>query len=146
MAVTRPNIRNIILRRAGVSVGRARILRGLSVTGRGLAIADEVFINVDCLVEASGAVDVERGVSIAMGVRLLTVTHEMGGSDGRAGEMVVAPIRIGAGTWVGAGATILPGVDIGAGCVVAAGAVVTRSVAANSLVAGVPARFVRTLL
>ena len=43
------------------------------------------------------------------------------------------------------GAVILAGVTIGAGALVGAGAVVTRDVAPQSIVAGVPARFLRLL-
>lgn len=43
---------------------------------------------------------------------------------------------------IGAGATILPGVTIGAGAMVGAGSVVTKSVPANCLVHGNPARIV----
>lgn len=55
------------------------------------------------------------------------------------------PIRIGNNVWIGAGATILKGVQIGDGSVVAAAAVVTKDVAPRSVVAGNPARVVRTL-
>ena len=55
------------------------------------------------------------------------------------------PIAVERGSWIGARSTILAGVTIGEGAVVAAGSVVTRSVAANSLVAGVPAVVVRQL-
>ena len=47
--------------------------------------------------------------------------------------------------WIGASATILPGVKIGKGAIIGAGAVVTKNVAAYSVVAGVPAKVVRTL-
>ena len=40
---------------------------------------------------------------------------------------------------------LLPGVEVGEEAFVAAGAVVTRDVAPQSLVMGVPARFVRAL-
>ena len=43
---------------------------------------------------------------------------------------------------IGAGAVILPGVTIGTSAMVAAGAVVTRSVPANSIVVGNPARII----
>lgn len=46
--------------------------------------------------------------------------------------------------WIGYGATILSGVHIGQGAVVAAGAVVTKNVAPYSIVAGVPARVIRS--
>ena len=45
----------------------------------------------------------------------------------------------------GGGAVLLPGVEVGEEAFVAAGAVVTRDVAPQSLVMGVPARFVRAL-
>ena len=56
-----------------------------------------------------------------------------------------APITIGDGCWIGARAIILPGVTLGRRVLVAAGAVVTRDVPDDSLVAGNPARVVRSL-
>ena len=44
---------------------------------------------------------------------------------------------------IGVGASLLPAITIGAGATIAAGSVVTKDVAAQTLVAGVPARFVR---
>lgn len=45
--------------------------------------------------------------------------------------------------WIGAQCQILKGVTIGSGAIVAARSVVTKSVAANTLVGGVPARVIR---
>ena len=56
-----------------------------------------------------------------------------------------APILIGDDVWIGAGAVILPGVSVGNGAVIGAGAVVTADVGSFAVVAGVPARTVRTL-
>jgi len=56
---------------------------------------------------------------------------------------VNAPVRIGAGSWLGTGAVILPGADIGANVVVAAGAVVRGKVPDRCVVAGIPARVIR---
>ena len=47
--------------------------------------------------------------------------------------------------WIGAAATILPGVTIGENAVVAAGAVVSKDVPANTVVGGIPAKFIKTL-
>ena len=57
----------------------------------------------------------------------------------------IAPVHIGRNVWVGRSATILPGVNIGDHAVIAAGSVVTSDVPAKTLVAGAPARPVRTL-
>ena len=57
----------------------------------------------------------------------------------------IAPVRLGVNVWVGRSATILPGVTIGDHAVIAAGSVVTDDVPARTVVAGVPARPVRTL-
>lgn len=52
--------------------------------------------------------------------------------------------RIGANCFIGGCSLILPGVEIGDNCVIGAGSVVTRSVPARSLVAGNPARILRS--
>jgi serine acetyltransferase len=53
-------------------------------------------------------------------------------------------VSIGAGSWLGAGAIVLPGADIGRNVVVAAGSVVRGIVPDHCVVAGVPARVVRS--
>ena len=62
----------------------------------------------------------------------------------REGYRCTAPIKICDNVWIGLGATILSGVTIGEGSVVAAGAVVNKDVPPRSMVAGVPARVVKT--
>jgi len=47
--------------------------------------------------------------------------------------------------WIGAGAIIADGVHVGIGAVVAAGAVVTHDVPAHTVVAGIPAKVLRTI-
>ena len=54
-----------------------------------------------------------------------------------------APIVLGKNVWIGSNATILQGVTIGDNAIVAAGAVVTKDVEANTIVGGVPAKFIR---
>jgi len=52
--------------------------------------------------------------------------------------------RVGQNCFVGGGSLILPGVEIGDNCVIGAGSVVTKSVPARSVVAGNPARVLRS--
>ena len=51
---------------------------------------------------------------------------------------------IGNDVWIGAGTFIRPGVTVGNGAVVGMGSVVTRDVAPYTIVAGNPARVIRT--
>lgn len=82
-----------------------------------------------------GGVHIGDMTLIAPGARVLT--HDFVGGYMR-------DTRIGARCFVGANAIILPGVNVGDQCIVAAGAVVTRDVPAHSLVAGNPARVLRS--
>lgn len=55
------------------------------------------------------------------------------------------PVTIGDNVWIGENVSIMPGVTIGQGCIIAAGAIVTKSVPPYSLVAGIPARVIRSM-
>lgn len=55
------------------------------------------------------------------------------------------PIRICHGAWIGARVIILKGVTIGEKAIVGAGSVVTKDVAPYTIVAGNPAKFIKTV-
>jgi hypothetical protein len=52
--------------------------------------------------------------------------------------------HVGNDVWIGYSAIVLPGLRVGDGAVIAAGAVVTRDVEPYEIVAGVPARAIRS--
>ncbi len=58
-------------------------------------------------------------------------------------DLEIKPVRIGAWADIGTNATILPGVTVGKGAIVGAGAVVVADIEPFSVVAGVPAKFIR---
>jgi len=58
-------------------------------------------------------------------------------------QEIEASVTLGRHTILGAGAIVLPGVVIGEGCAVGAGSVVLKNTPAWSILAGVPAKFVR---
>jgi len=55
-----------------------------------------------------------------------------------------SPVSIGAGSWLGAGAIVLPGTRIGRNVVVGAGSVVRGVFGDHCVLAGVPAKVIRT--
>ncbi len=113
------------------------------VTGWGrMRIGDRVFINSGVVVFS--VVEVTIGDDVALANEAYLMDSDSHGVEGR--PVKEAPIRIGAGSWIGARAIILPGVTIGTRCLVAAGAVVSRDVPDDTLVAGNPARVVRELV
>jgi len=59
-------------------------------------------------------------------------------------DLVIRPVRVGAGADIGVNAVLLPGVHVGEGAIVGAGAVVTNDVPAYAIVAGVPAKLLRS--
>jgi acetyltransferase-like isoleucine patch superfamily enzyme len=80
------------------------------------------------------------------GAKLLGSTHTGEPADLPiiATSLVIKPVVIGYGADVGMNASILPGVHIGANAIVGAGAVVTQDVPEFAIVAGVPAKFLRS--
>lgn len=111
--------------------------------GRFTRLGKNVFINHDCSFVDIGGITVEDDVLIGPKVSLITENHPLDPGDRK--TLLVKPIVIKRNAWIGAAATILPGVTVGENAVVAAGAVVSRDVPANSVVAGVPAKVVRTI-
>jgi len=106
-----------------------------------LRIGKNVFINHDCTFLDIGGITIEDEVLIGPKVSLITESHPLNPTERKA--LLVKPIVIKRNAWIGAGAIILPGVTVGENAVVAAGAVVTADVLPNTIVGGVPAKFIK---
>jgi putative colanic acid biosynthesis acetyltransferase WcaF len=148
-----PQLRAPWLRLLGARIGRRTILhdvRFFNLYRRGLAgldIGEECFVGDECLFDLAESVRLERQVTLAERVLILTHTN-VGYRDhplqGRF-PAVAAPVVVEAGSFLGANVTVLPGVRVGAESFVAAGSVVTEDVPPRTLVAGVPARPLRAI-
>ena len=94
-----------------------------------------------------GPVTIGSHVNLAQGITVTALNHNFAEKGLRIDEQGVStnPVTIGDDIWIGANAVILPGVTIGNHSVIAAGAVVTKDVPPYTLVAGVPAKIIKTL-
>lgn len=113
--------------------------------GRHIALSDHVFINFGCTILDNAAVTIGNHVMIGPNVQIYTAAHPLEAAERNDGWETAYPVTIDENVWIGGGAILLPGVTVGRNAVVGAGAVVTRAVAANTVVAGNPARIIRTI-
>jgi maltose O-acetyltransferase len=113
--------------------------------GQNTYIGDFVFLNHQCTILDCNEVRIGDHVMVGPAVQIYTAAHALEAQSRIEGWEVAKPIVIGDNVWLGGGAIVLPGVSIGRNAVVGAGAVVSRSVAANTVVAGNPARVIREL-
>ncbi len=148
-----PQVRAPWLRLLGARIGARSILhdvRFFNLYRKGLAglvIGADCFLGDECLLDLADAVVMEDQVTLAERVVVLTHTN-VGFADHPLQAhfpAMQAPVVFERGCFVGASVTVLPGVRIGRQAFVAAGSVVTEDVPARTVVAGVPARALRTI-
>jgi len=118
--------------------------RKMFYAARGTKIGRNVFIENEVFIDSMRPelVEILDGASIAP--RAMIITHSGPSKQlERFFPREEKKVVIGKNCWIGANAIILPGVEIGEGSVVGAGAVVTKDVEPFTVVAGVPAIFIR---
>lgn len=111
--------------------------------GKNIQLGERVFINSGCRFQDQGGVTIGDDCLIGHNTVFASLNHDL--DPARRADMIPAPIVVGRNVWIGSNSTILSGVTIGENAVVAAASVVTKDVPANSVVAGSPARVVRTI-
>ena len=119
----------------------ALVISGDSEDKIKLAIGDRSYVNRGTIFDASLSITV--GEDCMFGPYCYVTDSDHGTEVNipvSQQPMQSVPVTIEDGAWIGAHASILKGVTIGAGAIVGAGSVVTKNVAANSIVAGVPAK------
>jgi UDP-2-acetamido-3-amino-2,3-dideoxy-glucuronate N-acetyltransferase len=125
----------------GSKVGAFVEIQCGSAIGRNCKISSHSFI--------CEGVTIEDGVFVGHGVMFTNDLYPRAvTTDGQlqtTADWKVVETRVKAGASIGTNATILAGITIGEGAIVGAGAVVTKDVPPYVIVAGVPARAIRTV-
>lgn len=125
-------VRVFALRRLGFSVGSGVYI------GSGLTITAGIL-------DVEMRLTIEDRVSVGPNATFVLASRP---NKSRLISVVQAPprcIHIGHDSWIGTGCIILPGVSVGKYCIVGAGSVVTKDVPDYCVVAGVPAKVIKTI-
>ena len=134
-----------LLRSVGYALGEGTKVVGPIHCSGTLVTGENCWIGRGVTIHGNGTVVLGDNCDIAPEVAFLTGGHEIGDSGRRAGKGEIYTVTVGSGTWIGARATLGRNIRVGRGCVIAACACVMEDVADNRMVAGVPAREIRTL-
>jgi putative colanic acid biosynthesis acetyltransferase WcaF len=131
-----------ILRVFGARVGRGVVIKpGVRVKYPWrLCLGEFSWVGEDGWLDNLASITVGRNVCISQGAYLCTGNHDW--SDPSFG-LIVKPIVLEDGSWVGARATICPGVTLNRCAIAAAGSVITRNIGPYEIHSGNPARHVR---
>ncbi|MBQ8707327.1 MAG: hypothetical protein IJ523_04515 [Succinivibrionaceae bacterium] len=106
-----------------------------------VSIAEDTFINHTLTMMSAGGITIGKGCFIGPRVTMVTDNHDPKNPVLMSCKEIVLEDHV----WIGTNVTIVPGVRIGEHAIIAAGAVVTRDVPAWTVVAGVPAKPIKTI-
>jgi putative colanic acid biosynthesis acetyltransferase WcaF len=136
------SLRRGLLRMFGANIARNVVIKpGVQVKYPWhLSVGCNSWIGENVWIDNLGPVTIGSNVCLSQGAYLCTGNHNW--SDAAFG-LIVKPISVGDGAWVGAKSVIGPGVDIAECAIAAAGSVVTKSIPAYEIHAGNPATFAR---
>jgi len=134
--------RRAVLRSFGARIGPAVVIKpGVRVKYPWLlSVGAHSWIGEEVWIDNLAPVAFGDNVCVSQGAYLGTGNHDW--TDPAFG-LVVRPVTLGNGAWVGARALICPGVTVGECGVAASGSVVAKSIPPREIHAGNPAAFVR---
>jgi len=113
---------------------------------RGIKIGRNVYIDRGVFIESwrPYLVNIEDNVEIGPKVIIVAIDSSYN-TISKDIPILYGGVTIKRNAYIGAGAIILPGVTVGEYSIVAAGSVVTKDVPPRTVVAGVPARVIKTI-
>ncbi len=113
--------------------------------GKNIHVGKNFFANYNCTFLDLAEIRIGDDCKIAPNVMILSTTHPLDAEQRKNWKTIGAKINIGNNVWIGAGAIVLPGVTIGDNSIIGAGSVVTKDVPRNCVVAGNPAKIIKSI-
>lgn len=112
-----------------------------------IKFGEDVWINNNCSIISDGP-----GISIGSKTMFGTFCeivdsdfHEINPQNRYGGKPLMGKVQIGENVWLGSNVKVMKGVTIGDNSVIANGSVVTRSIPANVIAGGIPAKILREI-
>lgn len=128
-----------------VCEGDFKLYQGASLyvaSGAKLVVHGGTFLNTNATLNCFRHIEIGKGCAISDNVCIAdSDSHCIDGQK----DKEKAPVIIGNNVWIGKNVTVLKGVTIGSGAVIGAGAVVTKDVPSNTVMAGNPAKPIKTI-
>jgi acetyltransferase-like isoleucine patch superfamily enzyme len=110
-----------------------------------LVVSNNVHIGKNCFIDLKGKVVIEDNVVVSMQTTIIT-HQDLGKSELKSKYPAsLKDVIVKSSSYIGANSTILQGVQIGENSLVAAGSVVTKNTLPYTIVAGVPAKFIKNI-
>ncbi|GAA5422460.1 chorismate mutase [Tetragenococcus halophilus] len=113
--------------------------------GYNISVGENFYANYDCVLLDICPITIGDNCMLAPNVKLYTASHPLHPIKRKSGLEDGKPITIGNDVWIGGGSVIIPGVTLGDNVVVGAGSVVTKSYPDNVVIAGNPAKVIKTI-
>jgi acetyltransferase-like isoleucine patch superfamily enzyme len=112
-----------------------------------IKIGNRNYFNRNVMIDACQFIEIGDSNMFGPDIYITDSNHTFGkGTDLHAAPMQKGKVKIGSHCWIGAKAIILKDVELGDYCVVGAGAVVTKSFPSGSMIAGVPAKMIKSVV
>jgi putative colanic acid biosynthesis acetyltransferase WcaF len=136
-------LKSSLLRLFGAKVGRGVVIKPkVNIKFPWfLELGDSVWLGEGAWIDNLTHVRVGSHVCISQGAYILTGNHDY---KSAAFDLVVSPVEIEEGAWVGAKAIVCPGTILRTHAVITAGSVISKEAKAWTVYSGNPARPVRT--
>lgn len=113
--------------------------------GYNIFVGENFYANFNCTFLDVSTIEIGDNCMFAPNVQLYTATHPLHPVKRNSGLEYAKPIKIGNNVWLGGGVIVTPGVTLGDNVVVGGGSVVTKSFPDNVVIAGNPARIIKTV-
>ncbi|MBD5170611.1 MAG: sugar O-acetyltransferase [Bacteroidales bacterium] len=113
--------------------------------GENIHIGEAFFANFNLTILDEAEVRIGDFCFIGPNVSMYTACHPLEPQKRNQAIEWAEPITIGNNVWIGGSVTICPGVTIGDNVVIGAGSTVTKDIPSNVVVAGNPARVIKSI-